>query len=428
MIPEFDVEWSVFQYVLISLALGAIVGLERQTHQTDDDRVRNGIRTFALASLLGTTATLVYPIGVAISTVLGLGFMGLIVAHYLTDAKYQGKVTGITTETAAMITFALGALVPSRPLLAAAVAVIVAGVLSQKKWIHRSVERMTRKELYATIKLLLVSIVFLPLLPQEPIDPWGIYVPRDLWFLVVLISAISFVGYFAMRVFGSHRGIAITGLVGGLASSTAVTLSMSERVKETESADVVNAAAFAIVAANAIMLVRVYVEITVVDPSLALAAAPALGVMFGAALLSALAVFVVARRQRSNGHEVEEEAVQLDNPFRLGPALKFGLVFVIIIGLAHGLREIWGDRGLYVASVLGGLADSDATVLTAARLRANETIDASTAVRAVVLASISNSLVKAGLATFLGSLGLGARVLVAMLPLAGAAVAAWLLA
>jgi len=272
-------------------------------------------------------------------------------------------------------------------------------------------------------------VVFLPLLPAEPIDPWGIYVPRDLWFLVVLISAISFIGYFAMRVFGSRRGIAITGLLGGLASSTAVTLSMAERSREANTDDVVSAAAFAIVAANAIMLVRVYVEITVVDHSLALAAGPALALMFGTALAAAAAVYVVARRKAAEeGDEADDEAMHLDNPFRLGPALKFGLVFVIIIGLAHALREVWGDRGLYVASVLGGLADSDATVLTAARLKAGGMIDADTAVREIVLASISNSFVKVGLAAFLGTWRLGARVLLAMLPLGAAATAAWFLA
>ena len=430
MIPEFDVEWSVFQYVLISLALGAIVGLERQAQRGDDDRVRNGIRTFALSSLLGTVAALLHPIGPVLSAIVGVGFLALVVSYYVLDARFKGVATGITTETAAFVVFALGALVPSRPLLAASIAVIVALVLSQKKWIHRSVRRMTSTELLATIKLLLVTLVFLPLLPNQPVDPWGIYVPRDIWFLVVLISAISFVGYFAMRVFGSHRGIAITGLVGGLASSTAVTLAMAQRAREQPQTSVVRAAAFAIVAANAIMLLRVYVEITVVDPALAAPAAPAIGAMAGASAFSAVVLWFFAGRGREARREESDggdEAEMLDNPFRIAPALKFGAVFVVIIGVAHVAREIWGTQGLYVASLAGGLADADATVLTAARLHETQVIDPSTAVRAIMLAAASNSLVKAGLAAVLGSRRLGLIVLVAMLPLVATTAAVWLL-
>jgi uncharacterized membrane protein (DUF4010 family) len=428
MVPEFHVEWSVFQHVLISLALGAIVGLERQSQKADDPQ-RSGIRTFALASLLGTAAALLYDGFPALSVVLGVGLLGFLGLHYFQDAQLRGKAPGITTETATMIVFALGALVPSRPLLSASVAVLVTVVLSQKKLLHQSVAKLTDTEVFATIKLLLVTVVFLPLLPPEPVDPWGIYAPRDIWFLVVLISAISFLGYFAMRVFGSQRGIAITGLLGGVASSTAVTLSMAERAKESRLIVVERAATFAIVAATTIMYVRVLAILAVVDIELARDALLPLGALTVAGGIVSGVLWLRRRAGGSGDEELDptDPELTLDNPFRLGPAFKFAAVFVVIIGAVHVASVIWGNQGVQIASAIGGLAHSDATVITAARVYSAGDIGVSGALRATVLAVIANTVVKVALAWFLGTSTLARRVGVAMIPVLAVGGIVWLI-
>lgn len=428
MVPEFHVEWSVFQHVLISLALGAIVGLERQSQKADDPQ-RSGIRTFALASLLGTSAALLYPTTPALSVVLGVGLLGLLGLHYFQDATLREKAPGITTEIATIIVFALGALVPTRPLLAAAVAVLVTLVLSQKKLLHKSVAKLTDTEVYATIKLLLVTVVFLPLLPAETVDPWGIYAPRDIWFLVVLISAISFLGYFAMRVFGSQRGIAITGLLGGLASSTAVTMSMAGRVRETRLIVVERAATFAIVAATTIMFLRVLVILAVVDLDLARQAFLPLGALSLVGAVVSVALWLRRKAEGSGADEMDPDAahVTLDNPFRLGPAFKFAAIFVVIIGAVHVAGRVWPYGGVQIASAIGGLAHSDATVITAAQMYADGTIGNTGALQAAVLAVLANTVVKVGLATLLGTRQLGRRVLIAILPILAAGLGVWFL-
>lgn len=427
MVPEFHVEWSVFQHVLISLALGAIVGLERQAQQSSEGRDVSGVRTFALASLLGTTCALVYAFAPALAAIMAVGFLLLIGSHYVIDAHFRQRATGITTDTSALIVFALGAMVPTRPLLSASIAIIVTLLLSQKKIIHRSVEQLTKDELYATIKLLLVSVVFLPLLPTDPVDPWGVYVPRDIWFLVVLISALSFVGYFAMRLFGEKRGIAITGILGGLASSTALTLAMAGRVKADEKGTTYRIAAFAIVSANTVMIVRVLIEVGAVSPPLLQAAGLPLGILLVGSAVGAGGLWLTSKKDSDKELDEEDptDTLSLENPFRLAPALKFGAVFVVIIGVVNLANAYYGDRGILLASVVGGLADSDATVLTAAKMRASGLLDEASAVRAVLLAVISNSLVKVGLGGFLGSPRLGLRVFLGLIPLIVAGVIAW---
>ena len=420
---EFHIDWAIFKSIVISLALGGIVGLERQSRREQDFTEASGIRTFALASLLGTLVVFAQEVSVPIAYIVGAGYLMLVLLQYIVLWRDTGELTGITTQVAALLVFVLGGLVPGNPVLAASVAVIVALLLAAKRYVHRAVDRLSQPEVYATLKFLLVTVVLLPLLPDAYIDPWGIYNPQELWFLVVLISGISFVGYFAMRFFGTRRGLAATGAIGGLASSTAVTLAMAGRVREAlEDRGVMLAAAFGVVMANAIMIIRVLLEVAAINRPLVSVLWRPMVLVSVAGLLSAAVLGVLLARQGRSVRDLEAteedpaEELELDNPFRLGPALKFGVLFVIIIGVVHLAELYFGDRGLYVAALISGLADADATGLSAARMHATGELEAVVAVRTVIIAALSNSLVKAGIGAFLGSLRFGLVLLVCLLP------------
>ncbi|MFU8806912.1 MAG: MgtC/SapB family protein [Bradymonadaceae bacterium] len=441
MDAQITLDWQLIQTVATSLALGAIIGLERQSHQTEGEPEGMGMRTFALASLLGTMAILVQDISPALPWLAGIGFLLLIVTFFVSEIRSLDRLTGITTQVAALLVFVLGAMVPSQPLLATSTAVIIALILSIKRYTHKYVGLLNQTEVFDTLKLLLVTVVLLPLLPNQPIDPWGIYNPRELWFLVVLISAISFVGYFLMRFFGPKRGIIATGTVGGLASSTAVTLAMSERARQSTGIErILIAAAFAILIANTIMVARVSVEIAVVNPSLLAHLWMPLGALFLSGLVGAALLWRKLSKQDDSEEDQSDEdqsdedqsdedklddaettdatreRLRLQNPFRLGPALKFGLIFLLIIGLVHLAREELGSRGLLLAAFVSGLADVDAIALAVARMEQADTVAADMAARAIALAIVSNSLVKIAIAGFFGSRRLAMLVTLGMAP------------
>lgn len=429
MEAHISLDWELIQTIAMSLALGAIIGLERQSHGNEDEPESMGIRTFALASLLGTLSTLMLPLSPALVWIAGIGFLLLLVAFFINEVRSLNRLTGITTQISALLVFVLGAMVPYEPLLATGTAVIVALILSIKRYTHKYVGLLSQQEIFDTLKLLLVSVVLLPLLPNEAVDPWGIYNPRELWFLVVLISSISFAGYFAMRFLGAGRGIIATGTVGGLASSTAVTLAMAERIRQSAaSRHLLLAAAFAILVANTIMVVRVTVEVAIVNPSL-----------LSPLWISLLAIFVggaagawlIWRQYRSSAVRDEpvseptaaagdEDKVRLENPFRLGMAMKFGFVFLVIIAIVHVARQELGPAGLLAAAFISGLADVDAIALAVARMAQSGEVTESLASRAITMALISNSLVKIALAGLMGSKRLAAYVALGMLPILGA--------
>ncbi|MFW5968675.1 MAG: MgtC/SapB family protein [Persicimonas sp.] len=416
-------DWELVQYTLISLALGALIGLERQSHhEQESQREAIGVRTFALASLLGTVSSIASDAGFeGLVYVTGVGYFLMIVAYLIFEYRQRETIPGITTEVAALLVFVLGTLVPHEPLFAAALGVIVAAILSVKSYTHLLVDKLSQEEILATMKFLLVLVVVLPMLPDEPIGPAGIYNPRELGYLVVLISAISFVGYFAIRFLGRHRGLSLTGALGGLASSTAVTLAMCHRVKEAaDDRGVLLAATFAILVANAIMGGRVTVEVAAVNSSMvSMLLVPIIAMAVPGVLVCAWLWWKMARSRREDveeeGEEAEEE-LDITNPFRLGPAIKFGLLFVLIIGAVHLARTYYGSSGTYVAALISGLADADAISIAMARMEEGGDVDKVTATRAIVIAIWANSLVKAGISFVLGSKKLGGYVALGLLP------------
>jgi len=417
---------EIFFGFLIALAAGALIGLEREQARVLDKKPSiGGVRTFPLIALAGAlSALLAHTMGVW--PVLGAL---LVVGAFLGVSYYQewGKeaAPGLTTQVAALITFLLGALalLPGLPLatgqrylLIVASAGVVMALLSFKAPLHQAVARVSEDDIYATAKFVILALVVLPLLPDRTFGPLHVLNPFDTGLMIVLIAGISFLGYIAARIAGEGRGLAVTGILGGLVSSTAVTVSMATRVREAPKIAVL--AAVAILAASATMFARILTIVGIVDFALLPVLVWPLGVMMITGYGIALAFYL---RSRDDRHEAEP--VSLRNPFELGSALKFGLFYASVIFIAKAAQSFLGNQGLYASSILAGTTDVDAITLSVARFH-REGLTASTAALAITLAAITNTVVKAGIAAWLGGWQLAMRVILGL----GAALAAGALA
>jgi uncharacterized membrane protein (DUF4010 family) len=257
---------------------------------------------------------------------------------------------------------------------------------------------MRRVELTDTLKFLAIILIVLPLLPNRALDPFGAFNPYKVGFLVVLISGISFVGYFLTRFLGARRGLGLTGILGGLTSSTAVTAAMALEART--SPHLRRECAFATVAANATMFVRVLVVVALLDSALALRLAWSIGAMSAVACAAAVTLWLLGGRSETTDAAPGE--VELNNPFSLGPALKFGAFFVGILFVAKIANTHYGDRGLYAACGLSGLADVDAITLSIADQTQLGGLERRVGAIGITIAVVSNSIVKSGIALYGG--------------------------
>lgn len=425
---EFDtpLDWQFLQSIVIALSLGGLIGLERQSHHEAERPVESvGMRTFALASLLGCLSVLAAPISTAAPYIAGGGYLLLIVSFLYFEAEARDTMPGITTQVSALLVYVVGVLVPEEPVLASVTAVLIATILSVKDWTHRMVQSLSEEEVMGTMKFLLISVVLLPILPSEAVDPWDIYNLREIWFLVVLISGISFAGYFAIRFLGRDRGIALTGALGGLASSTAVTLAMCQRVQASDDAKPVRmAAAFAILIASGIMTVRVIFLVLAVNAAFAGFLWIPLGSMAIPGIIVSWILWGRLGEDEKSGDgapeddEEPEDDLEISNPFELTPALKFGLLFVIIIGGVEVANQTFETSGTYIASFVSGLANMDAISITLAQMVEGGDVVRIVGTRGVIIAIIANSFSKAAMSFALGSKKLGLYVLGGLLPMA----------
>jgi uncharacterized membrane protein (DUF4010 family) len=382
----------------IALFIGVLIGLEREYARLKEEVTAfAGVRTFPLFALLGCSAALLTEMtgGWAFGSI-ALLLTLLIAIAYTFDAR-KGHV-GLTSEVAAMIVFVCGALCYWDYMdLAAALAVVTFGFLTLKPQLHRLAERVSSEDLYATLKFAIISLIVLPVLPNQTYGPppFDAFNPYKTWLMVVFISGISFLGYVLIKVVGSRRGIGLTGLLGGLVSSTAVTLSFSERSQDHPG--LARPFALAITLAWTVMFGRVVVEVAVLNQELFRLVWLPLAAAMGSGLVFCASYYFVQRTD-------QEGDVKLSNPFELGPAIKFGILYAVILIVAKAAQYYFHDAGVYAASIVAGLTDVDAITLSMAELAdAQGGVAPATAAVAVVLAAVSNTIVKGGIALSLGS-------------------------
>ena len=398
-----------------AVGLGLLLGLERE-RKREAELLFGGVRTFALIALIGAVGTYVER-ELNQGWLLLIAFMAvgaLVVVSYITTAA-RGEM-GITTEISALLAFIVGVLCGwDRVGVASVTTVVCLLLLTLKDYLHRLARRVELEDVEATVKFAVISVIILPLLPDAMFGPPPLNVinPYKIWLMVVLIAGLNFVGYVLVKVLGNEHGLLATGILGGLVSSTAVTLSFSQRSRQ----EPLRSSAFvlAIMAAWTIMFLRVAVIVGVVNPSLAKVLGLPLGLM---AAVGAVLSLVLWRRSSRETGVVTAGA----NPFELGEAVKFGLLFGVVTVVAKAAEVYLGETGLYLAGAVAGLTDVDAISLSMANLAAAGNGNLTVAARTVVIAVLSNTLVKTGMALFWGTPTLRRILLLATLLILIAAV------
>ncbi len=388
-----------FYHFVVALGIGIFIGIQRESvYDEPEGKLFAGVRTFSLISLAGYVAALT-----ADQLASALPFVGvLLVFGVLVALSYHRDVLagkpGMTTEMAAIITFVIGAACYwNLILLAAALGVAVMALLSLKPQFRTLAHAITRDDIYATLKFAVISIIVLPILPNRNFGPppFDVFNPYQIWLMVVFISGISFLGYVMIKIVGTQRGIGLTGLLGGLASSTAVTLSFSQRSRS--SPELARPFSLAIIVAWTVMFVRVLVVVFTLNRELGsylllpMCASLATGLVYCGYLYI---------RQRAYA----KEDLAFSNPFELGPALKFGALYAVVLLVSTAARVLFGNTGIYVSSFVSGLADVDAIALSMVDLvRAPASLDLTVAARAVTIAALSNTFFKGAFALVSGS-------------------------
>ena len=391
---------EIFLGFLIALAAGALIGLERQQNMlTTRPSSIGGVRTFPLIALLGALSAL-------LSNVMGVWAISgafVLMGAVLTVAYFKewkrDTAPGMTTPIAAVITFLLGvlALLPGLPLdtihrylLIVASASVVMGLLSFKEPLHKAVSYVSDADIYATAKFVILALVVLPLLPNRTYGPLDVLNPFHIGLMVVFIAGISFFGYVATGLVGPRRGLVTTGILGGLVSSTAVTMSVATHVRKTPTAD--RLGAVAILSASSMMFLRMLVIVGILNRELLFALVwPLVAMMVVGVVVTGFWY------EQSRIHSADTASVTHRNPFELRSALQFGLLYGVVLFVAKAAQTLLGDVGLYVSSILAGMTDVDAITLSMTQFHL-EGLPTGTAATAITLAAMTNMVVKAGLA------------------------------
>lgn len=408
---------TVIWSFLVAVLLGFLIGLEREKKRETRGSIFAGVRTFPLISLFGAIIGLLSQLGSV--WIAPAGFVAFTVLLALAYWRASAEKVGGTSEVAALVAFGLGLLTGfGEHVVALAGAVLTTAVLSLRDELHGLAGQVGREDMFALVQFAAVSIIILPLVPDAAYGPWGVWNPRTIWFLVVLISGISFIGYVATKLVGAQRGIGLSGLLGGLASSTAVTLSFSARARANPQFERVFAVG--VLAAGAVMVPRLFVLLALWQPALILPALLPLLVLFA---VTVFGWFLTYRRSDPQAGE----GATLHNPFELKTALQFAAVFAAILLVARAAQEFLGESGVYLASALAGVTQMDAITLALAE-QVRGGLELEVAARGLVVAAAANSLFKALLAFSLGPRTFGRPVLLTLALAALAAVAAaWLL-
>jgi uncharacterized membrane protein (DUF4010 family) len=365
----------------------------------------SGVRTFATFSLVGFAAAVANERIPHVAPIILAGLLGLILLLYRHTLV---RNPGMTTEAAAIGTAVLGALCHGQAEFAAVLAVTLTAILSSKHFTRDLTRKMRRIEITDTLKFLVIILIVVPLLPNRALDPYGAINPYKIGFLVVLISGISFVGYFLTKILGAQKGLGLTGLLGGLTSSTAVTAAMAKESAEAPNLKAI--CAFATVVANATSFVRVLIMVLILDWSLATHLVWSIGGMALVAIAASGFLWRMAAHDHVSGTTEREGQVKLKNPFSMGPALKFAGFFVLIIAVSKGAREWLGDAGMYLAAAFSGLADVDAITLSVAEQTGKGVMPIPVGVLAITIAVVANAIVKSGIAMLSGSKEFGRLV------------------
>ncbi|WP_153146529.1 MgtC/SapB family protein [Dechloromonas sp. H13] len=392
-----------------ALGIGLLVGMERERRPDS----AAGLRTFALVAMLGCLfALLGEKTGGPWALVTGLLVISLAMVASNFSSRQEEQYRGFTSEAAIIVTYGLGAAVWfGYATLAVMLAITTTVLLYFKAELRNISDRMTPRDINSTLQFAVLSLVILPILPSQDFGPFNAINPRQIWWMVVLISGLALAGYMALRIIGARHGAAVLGIFGGLASSTATTMMFSRHASDHP--DLVRMAGIVILIANVMVMIRLGLVAGVVAPTLV---AP-IATVFACGIVPGVAMALYGWKILSAAGELPMPEVK--NPTELRIAVSFGLLYAIVLLASAWLQDIAGNKGLYIVALASGLTDADASVLSTLRLYNLETVPRGEAVIAVTLALMSNLMFKIGLVVSIGGGRLARHTLPGLLAIGG---------
>lgn len=429
-------EFNVFYRLVAAIGIGLIIGMQREhTYFDQSDRHPAGVRTFTLVGMGGAMAAMLSDLmGGLAPFVTGFVVIGLLLtASHISfgllhrnasggqgaepDKETVPETAGITTSVALVIVYLLGALCwHNRLLESCVIMVIMLWILTAKQQLHDFAKHLSREDILATVKFAVISALILPFLPNQAYGPTGLEVlnPHSIWLFVVFVSGIGFVGYILIKLVGPGKGIWLTGLLGGLASSTALTLNLVGRSRDNES--YAYDFALGIVLSWTVMYIRLYVICVALMP--ALAGVLAIPLLVPALPAAAYALFLKFRSQNR-----QQKNPDFSNPFKLLPAIKFGVIFTVVMFVANAARVYLGSGALIACSFLGGAAEMDAVAFSLIDMNVSVGLAARDLILAMLFASLANTVTKGCLVCFLGAKSMRKPIIPAVVLICGISVA-----
>lgn len=411
--------WNLLTVFATSLAVGLLVGIERERNPA----AKAGLRTFALTALLGTVAALLQQrAGIAWLVAGGLLLVGvMMVATHARERDAQAD-PGTTTVVAMLLTYLYGVMIwHGRADLAVPLAIVTTSLLYFKAELRGVSQHVTRRDLISILQFGVLSMVVLPLLPDQGYGPHAALNPYQIWLMVVLISGVSLAGYLALRVAGPRHGAALVGIFGGLVSSTATTLAYSRRCRGAP--ELLPVAGLVVVLASTVVPLRILLLTAVSAPALV---RPLAGALAPGALAGAVVAFMLWRRQAGGGGEVPVPDVA--NPTELRASLAFGALYGVVLLLSSWFSHAFGSSGLYGLALISGLSDVDAITLSSLRLQTLGRIGPNEAMTAIVLALAANTTLKLALSALIGGRALARRAALGLAPIALGLGTGWMFA
>jgi len=406
IVPELAAPLEAFS---TALGIGLLVGMERERRPDS----AAGLRTFALVAMLGCLFALlgektggpwILAVGLLVVSV------SMIAANFST--LQEEKYRGFTSEAAIIVTYGLGAAVWfGYSTLAVMIAITTTVLLYFKAELRQFSERMTPKDINSILQFAVLSLVILPILPSQDYGPYNAFNPRQIWWMVVLISGLALSGYLALRIIGARHGAALLGIFGGLASSTATTLMFSRHARDHN--ELVRMAAIVILIANVMVMIRLGFVSSVVAPELV---AP-IAIVFACGIVPGVLMALYGWKALVEAGPLPMPEVK--NPTELKTAISFGLLYAVVLLTSAWLQDIAGNKGLYIIALASGITDADASVLSTLRLFNLDKIAQGQAVIAVTLALMANLIFKIGLVLSIGGGRLARHALPGLIAIGG---------
>lgn len=399
-------DFAIFHQLAVALGLGLLIGLEREhRYQVANYYDFGGIRTFALISLTGALAYILSTYYAALFAVITAGFLALLIAAYVMTAR-NTKYQGATSEIASILVYIVGVLSAMELyVIATAIALAVLLILHFKASLHSWAKNIESRELISTSQFIIIAFIILPLLPNQYYGPYDFFNPYIVWLMVVFVSGISFASYIAIKFFGARKGICLTGFLAGFISSTALAFSFSEQSRKNRK--LINPYVLAIIIASSAMFFRALIEVIVINRQLFGSLVIPMTVMGVVGVIFALIMWF---KRETIPSELGRNLIAFKSPFSLWPALKFGVFFALILFLSKFAVTAIGDRGIYLTSVVSGVLDVDAITISVATLAKNG-LSEKTAVLAITIAAMVNTLSKGMIFLFFGNKKVALKIL-----------------